>query len=239
MNKRTLVVGAVAVALAAGSVGVAVAVHAGPFAAEPSAVSPSPQDLGPVIATVDGQAVYLSEMRSRVQGIAKVHGDFEKMFGKDWKQELLQNLVDDKIIEQQAAAMGIVVTDDQIQRHVDLLRSQFPTDAEYQAFLKRGHMSEAELAQRIRLQTIASELYLKVTDGVTVTRADLRAYYARHQAEFPGVDGGSAPFLAVKDQIRQKVDKRERDAVYGAWLQRQRAAATVVVVMPDWWKEIR
>lgn len=238
MRKRTLAISGALVVLAGASVGLAAAVHAGPFS-EPAASAPaSPEDLGPVIATVDGAPIYLGEMRSRVQGIQQVHGDFEKTFGKDWKHELLQNLVDDKIVEEQAAARGISVGEDQIAAHVAELRSNFPTEQDFQDWLTSGQMTEAELASRIRLQTLASELYLEVTSDVTVTSDQLHTYYERHRDKYPGVDGNGAPFLAVRGQIKQDLEKRARDAAYGAWLDAQRRDVQVVVVMPDWWKEI-
>ncbi|MGZ4149091.1 MAG: SurA N-terminal domain-containing protein [Actinomycetota bacterium] len=238
MNKRTMAISGAFVVLAGASVGLAAAVHAGPFAQPEASASTAPEDLGPVIATVDGQPIYLGEMRSRVQGIQQVHGDFEKMFGKDWKHELLQNLVDDKIVEEQAAARGITISEDQIAAHVAELRSNFPTEQAFQEWLSSGRMTESELASRIRLQTIASELYLKVTSDVTVTSAQMRTYYDRHGDRFPGVDGSGAPFLAVRAEIKQDLEKRARDTAYGAWLDAQRRDVQVVVVMPDWWKEI-
>jgi hypothetical protein len=237
MNKRTPAIAAALVVLAGASVGLAAAVHAGPFSDTSTASVPA-ADPGPVIATVDGSPIYLSEMRSRVQGIQQVHGNFEQMFGKDWRHELLQNLVDDKIVEEQAAARGISVTDDQIAAHVAELRSNFPTGQAFEDWLASGQMTEAELASRIRLQTLASELYLKVTSGVRVSDAQLHAYYERHRDRYPGVDGNGAPFLAVRAQIKQDLEKEARDDAYGAWLETQRRDVHVVVVMPDWWKEI-
>lgn len=237
-NRRKLAMSSALVVIVGTSIGLAAVVHAGPFAERPRQTSSVPPDRGPVIATVDGSPIYLSEMQSRVQGIQQVHGDFERIFGKDWQQTLLQNLVDDKIIEQQASAMGIDVTDEQVQRHVDELRSGFPTQDQFQSWLRQGQMTESELAQRIRLQTLATDVYLKVTSDITVSRDQLHAYYERHQAEYPGLDGQGAPFLAVKDDIRRKVEKRLKDAAYARWLDSERTATRVVVVMPNWWKEI-
>jgi hypothetical protein len=235
ISKKTgVIVACAAVVVVAAAIGGATALDR---RNAPPAVAP--RDLGPPIASVNGQLVYLDEMRSRVQGIELVHGTLRDSLGPDWRDELLQNLVDDKIILQKAQELGITVTDADVQAHVDELRSQFPDDASFDQWLSQGQMDRAELFDRIRLQTVASLLYRQVTKGVHVDTEQERAYWAAHPNKYPGVDGNGAPFLAVKDQIRQDIAKNERDRAYAAWLAEQRDTANVVVLMDDWWKEIR
>jgi hypothetical protein len=232
---RLLTALAIAAALLIASL---MALDAGPFASNPSTPGATPsKDPGPVMATVDGRPVYLSEMRSRVEGLQTVHGDFAEVFGEDWPETLLQNLVDDKIVEQQAAALGITVSDEEIRAHVDELRSRFPTDQAFQDWLEAGRMDEGELADRITLQTLASELYLQVTGDVSVSGAAVHRYFKGHLDDYPGADGEGAPFTAVREQIRDDLLKVERDRAYGEWLDTERGLVEVVVVLPDWWKE--
>jgi len=233
-NRKTIIIVVGIVAIGVVAAGAAWAMNRG---SSTTAAQPS-RDLGPVIATVDGQPIYLAEMRSRVEGIQSVHGTFEETLGKDWQDKLLQNLVDDKIVEQQASAMGIAVTDEQIQTNMDKLRAMFADDQQFQDWLTQGQMDLAELTARVRLQAITSTLYVKVTEGVTVSNDDAHAYWEAHPDKYPGIDGGQAPFLSVRSQIKEDMSKEARDKVYGAWLEDQRATVDVVVVMSDWWKEI-
>ena len=234
---RTRLLAALAIA-AALLVTSLIALGVGPFGSISATPGSTPsKDPGPVMATVDGRPVYLSEMRSRVQGLQTVHGDFTEVFGEDWPEKLLQNLVDDKIVEQQAAELGITVTQEEVRAHVDELRARFPTAQAFQDWLESGQMDEAELAERITLQTLASELYLQVTADVTVSGAAVHRYFKEHQEDYPGVDGEGAPFTAVREQIRDDLLKEERDRAYGEWLDAQRGLVEVVVVLPDWWKE--
>jgi SurA N-terminal domain. len=233
-NRKLVAVVAGVIAIAGVAAGAAWAMSRGSATtpAEPS------RDLGPVIATVDGQPVYLAEMQSRVQGIQSVHGDFEKTLGKDWPDKLLQNLVDDKIVEQQAAALGIVVTDAQVQANMDKLRAMFTDDQQFQDWLAQGQMSLAELTDRVRLQAVTSTLYLKATEDVTVSSDEAHAYWEAHPDKYPGIDGGVASFLSVRSKIEEDLLKKARDRAYGAWLDEQRTKVDVVVVMSGWWKEI-
>lgn len=235
ISKKTGVIIACAAAVVVAAVGGATALDRD--RSEPTAAA-VPRDLGPPIASVNGQLVYLEEMRSRVQGIELVHGTLRDSLGPDWRDKLMQNLVDDKIIMQKAQELGIDVTDDEVQAHVDQIRSTFPDDATFDQWLTQGQMDRAELFDRIRLQTVASLLYRQVTKGTHVSKERARAYWQAHPEKYPGVDGQGAPFLAVKDQIKRDIAKDERDRIYAAWLEDQRDAAVVVVLMDDWWKEI-
>ena len=235
ISKKTGVIVACAAVVLVAAVGGATALdRRSPAPAAPDAA----RDLGPPIASVNGQLVYLEEMRARVQGIETVHGSLRDSLGPNWREELLQNLVDDKIVLQKAQELGIVVTDADIQAHLDEIRSMFPDQASFDQWLSQGQMDQAELFDRIKLQTIASLLYRKVTKGPHVTMDQMRAYYDAHRDKYPGVDGNGSPFLAVKDQIKRDVSKRLRDRAYADWLEAQRRAADVVVLMHDWWKEI-
>lgn len=234
ISKKTGVIVACAAVVVVAAVGGAAALDR----RAPGTAPAAPRDLGPPIASVNGQLVYLEEMRSRVQGIELVHGTLRDSLGPDWRDELLQNLVDDKIILQRAQELGIAVTDADVQAHVDEIRSQFPDDAAFDQWLSQGQMDRAELFDRIRLQTVASLLYRQVTKGVHVGEDRAREYWRAHPDKYPGTDGEGAPFLAVKDQIKRDIAKDERDRAYAAWLAEQRDTAEVVVLMDDWWKEI-
>jgi hypothetical protein len=238
MNKKMLVLvsAAITVAVVAG-IAVAVVADVGPRT-EPT-TEPSPaRDPGPVVAEVDGQPIYLGEIRSRVAGISTVHGGLEESLGKNWQDDLLQNVVDDKIVEQQAATLGIEVTQAQIDADIDELRGYFASEQEFDAWLEQGRMDEAELRQRVLLQDLTTGVYLEVTDGVAPTVDEAKSWFRRHPDKYPGVDGQGVPFFAVKDEILEDLEKAQRDEAYGAWLEEQRGQVEVVVVMDGWWKEI-
>lgn len=207
----------------------AYALHLGPFKAE---------DLGPVIATVDGRPVYLSEARARIEGLASVHGDVAKTLGANWPQAVLQSLVDDQIIEAETEARGITVSDSEVAVALGNVEQMFPSVTEFQKWLDSQHMDMEELERRIELQTLAARVYTAVTVDATATIEDVRGYYRSHREQYVGVDGATLPFSAVRSSIREKLDKRAKDRAYGTWLEERRRQVKVVVVMDDWWKDL-
>lgn len=220
------------VVVALGLVGAAYTMQVGPWA---PAASP---DYGRVIARVDGRPIYLELARARVEGLTTVHGSLAETMGQDWPQKILDSLVDDELIREEAGRQGIVVSEDELQAHVDRLREQFGSADAFDAWLTEQGMDTTELERRISLQTLGSSVYEAVTAGVDVSVDEIRDYYDSHPKKFVQSDGTPVPLFNVRDQIQQTLSKREKDATFGAWLDEQRARAAVVVVDPDWWKEL-
>jgi hypothetical protein len=230
-SRKLIVLLAVAAVASAGVVtGLGAVLEVGPFEAE--------RDPGPVIATVNGDPIYLDDARSRLEGLASVHGDIEDVFGPDWQQRLLDSLVEDRVIRAEAAGRAIVVTDEELARHVERLRAAFGDDVAFDEWLASQRIDLAELERRILLQTLAAEVYEAVTADVDVDAAQIRAHYREHRDEYVQADGTVAEIWAVKDAIRDDLLKRERDRVFAEWLERAVADAEVVVVMDGWWRQI-
>jgi FKBP-type peptidyl-prolyl cis-trans isomerase (trigger factor) len=219
---------AVAIAVAA----LAYALHLGPWA------GPAGPDPGPVIARVDGDPIHLAEARARVESLASVHGDIEQTLGKDWPERVMRSLVDDRVLVHAAADLGITVTDEDIAAHLQRVESLLPEGEGLDEWLASQGITRQELERRIRLQLIGARVYEAVTRDVTVSGAEIRAYYRNHRAEFEQVDGTVTPLLEVRRSLRETLLQQARDEAYAAWLRDARARAEVVVVMPDWWKRL-
>ena len=198
----------------------------------------SSADRGEVIATVDGESIYLQDAVWRVDGLTTTHGGDAQSLGSEWQDRVLQSLVDDVVIRQEADRRGIAVTDQQIADDLLGLQEMFATLDEYQTWLGSQGIDQDELERRIRLQRLAVDVYEAVTSGVTVSTSDVRTYFQAHRTEYAGSDGSPASFLDVQDAIQQQLEKEEKDAVYAAWLDEQRGTVDVVVLDEDWWRSV-
>lgn len=220
---------AASAAFAAVIVGGAWALHLGPFAST---------DRGPVIATVDGRPIYLSEARYRVAGLSTAHGGGLEALGQAWPEQVLQSLVDDQIILHEAETLGLSVSDQEIASELLRLQRLFPDLTAYQSWLASQDMSEGELERRIRLQSLTMRVYQAVTGDVTLGEDELRAYYETHAGDFLTAEGSPAPFDDVRSTIEAQLAGAEKDAAYAAWLGSLRGDVSVVILMDDWWRSI-
>lgn len=241
-RQLAVVSAALLVVLAIGTAAVAFVFHRGPFARADGGTTvvdvDEPLDLGPVIATVDGNPVYLGEAKSRVEGIASLHGDIETVLGEEWRDAILQSLVSDQVLRAAATELGVTITEADIQASVAEVEGMVGEGQTLETWLEAQGMSYAELERRIELQLIGSRVYVEVTRDVTVAGEEIRAYYREHKLEFTGADGHVSSLLEVKRSIRDGLLKDAKDLAYATWLADAKAEAEVVVVMDDWWKEV-
>lgn len=197
-----------------------------------------PLDLGPVIATVDGQPIYLGEAKARVDGLTTMHGDLSSGLGEGWHDLVLDSLVSDKVQLAQAKTLGIEVTDGDIQSAVADVTAVLGEGQTLDAWLVDRGISYAEFVRRIELQIVGSRVMAAVTEDVTVTGEEIRDYYRANPTEFQGADGHVSALLEVRNSIRDSLLKQKQEEAYAAWLAKAKSDADVEVVIDDWWKDL-
>ena len=233
LGKRSIIVGGVVVLVAVGLTVGAYALHLPPWD-RPSETL----DLGPVIARVDGRPIHLHEAQARVEGLSTVHGDVQDVLGEGWPEQILQSLVDDQILLEQAEELGITVSDEDVQAYVDRVEGMISADQSFDEWLAEQGLTVAELERRATLQLVGARVYLTVTEDVTVTGDELQDYYREHRTEFQETDGTIPTLLELRRSLRESLLKQQQDEAYAAWLQDVRDQTEVVVVMDDWWRNV-
>lgn len=89
-------------------------------------------------------------------------------------------------IEKEAEEQGVTVSDAEVRRQLEETRRQsFPTQRDYDRFLRTSGMTQADVEDRIRTQALAAKLTRKVQEsGAPVTEADISEYYERNREQF-------------------------------------------------------
>ena len=238
---RKLVVFAAGTALVGTLIG-AYTFRLGPFRANAAgertpAASPA-AERGPVIATVDGSPIYLSEATARVEGLSSVHGGGIQSMGKDWQKTLLQSLVDDRIMQEAAAHLGVAVSGQDVAAELTKIQGMFQSEQAYQQWLASHKMTGAELGRRIQMQLLAARVYAEVTKDATVGGSAIRKYYREHRDQYVAADGTVSTFLEVRNSIRGSLLEKTQNALYGSWLEQERKQVNVVIVDDNWWRSI-
>lgn len=193
-----------------------------------------------VIATVDGKAIYLSEAQARVSSLASVHsGGGGPLSGEDWPDQILQSLVDDRLVQDEAVQRGITVAPADLAASVQELMDMFPNLTEYESWVASQNIDQGEVERRLEMRLLTVLVYDAVTADVTVTDEQVRAYYEANPDTYTNDDGSLAPFGEVKSDVRVDLETQQKDVAFTAWLDGRRESAKVVIVEPDWWKDIR
>jgi len=164
----------------------------------PAAAPAAPEIVDRIVAVVGNEIILLSELDEEVY-LAHLRGelDVKDVAATDaYRHEVLDALVDGKLLLEEARRQGMRVTRDDVDRAVDGMiqdvRSRFPSEEAFEAQLAREGSSVDELRSSYRDKLQDQLLVRQLVDRtvrakVDVPEEDVQAYWDTHRAEIPAV----------------------------------------------------
>jgi parvulin-like peptidyl-prolyl isomerase len=131
--------------------------------------------------------------------------DFPEVGTPDYQSlrgTLLRGLVQQSQWEQAGAAMGVKVSDQEVDTQLAAFKQQyFKGDEEkYKTELEKEGLTEESVRDQVRAKLLSDKLYKAITDKVKVTDADIKAYYDSHQAQFMQPESRDVEHILVKSK---------------------------------------
>jgi parvulin-like peptidyl-prolyl isomerase len=102
------------------------------------------------------------------------------------KGQAITFLIQQAEFDQEAAQLGIKITDDKVNKRIDQLKKQFygNSDERYKKTLAQQGLTEDQAKDAVRAQLISEELFKKVTEKVKVSDKQINDYYDTHRAQY-------------------------------------------------------
>ena len=140
-----------------------------------------------VVATVNGEKLTQEQLNKRVNMkkdmIEKQYG--MKMEGEQWqkmlptmKQQVLDEMISDILMKEEARKIGKDMTEKQIQEKVDEVKIQFPSEDAFKNSLEQQDLTEKDLAYLINFQDVV------LKDVKPPTEAEAQKYYEQNKDQF-------------------------------------------------------
>lgn len=148
---------------------------------------------------------------------------FESTEGKQMlseaKKQLLDSMVEQKLLEQKATELKLFKDENEIttevKKVIDTQIKQGKSDADYKKWLEEANLNEALLNKLIRQQVIGEKVYENLVKNITVTENEMKEYYDTNKSSFtekPNTMEVSHILLKTEDEaknIKAKLDKGE------------------------------
>lgn len=113
-------------------------------------------------------------------GASRAESKIESM-----KKELLDKLIEDKVILQEAKKANIKIDDNRIKGKIEEARRRYRSDIEFQEALKRQGLVQADLETKIREQMMMYAIIdSKVRSSIVTSPSEVTDYYQKHSEEF-------------------------------------------------------
>src|SRR4029077_12755285 len=138
-----------------------------------------------VAATVDGRKIYRADVEKYYQN--QTSGSDQQPVGEqatNLRLNILHELIDNEILMRRAEKLGLLATDDEVERKLSELKSPYSNE-QFQEKLKQKKITLDDFKRDLRRSlTVDKVLNKEVTSKINVTDQDIAAYYNAHKSEF-------------------------------------------------------
>lgn len=140
---------------------------------------------GEVMASVDGRKIYRDEVEKYFR--TQTAGSNQQPTGEQatsLRLSILRQLIDNEILMRRAEKLGLLATDDDVDRKLSEIKSPY-TNEEFEARLKERQITLDDFKRDIRRQlTVDKVLNKEVTSKINISDSDINSYYDGHKTEF-------------------------------------------------------
>jgi parvulin-like peptidyl-prolyl isomerase len=152
------------------------------------ALTPESVTADTIMAEVNGVKITFGDLSKTVrEQIPNVtgHGTISPPRLRQRSFEMLEQMITDELLLQEAKRLHITVDQKQVDAEVKRQRGQFQTEEKYQDALKQRQLTAAHFRQRLERAVLIQQVIIhEINEKVTVTDEDLAAYYRDHQDKF-------------------------------------------------------
>jgi peptidyl-prolyl cis-trans isomerase SurA len=143
------------------------------------------QPSGDVMATVDGRKIFRSDVDKYYQNqLASAQQPPTGEQATALRLNILHQMIDDEILMRRAEKLGLLATDEEVDRKFNEMKSPF-TQEEFDKRMKDQKISEPDFKRDIRRSiTVDKVLNKEVVSKINVTDQDISDYYNSHKTEF-------------------------------------------------------
>ncbi len=130
--------------------------------------------------------------------VTTLRGDCKQVF-QEYTSEVMSFLIEGYWYQADAHKLGINYTNAQLQKDfAKAKKSEFPTEAEFQAYLKSSGETQADIVFQIRVNQVYSKLLKRYEK--TVNAAAINAYYKSHASSFGTQESRDVHLIRMKSQ---------------------------------------
>ncbi len=147
-----------------------------------------------VVATVNGEDISATAFERAYRATVEQYRQlFRERFSDDLlrsfrvQEQVLDRLVNDRLMQQRAAAEGIAVSDEELSAEIVKMQpfledGRFSRE-QYLRVLSRAQLTPAAFEADLRAQLLQRKLQALVTDGIRVSEAEARQYWETRRAK--------------------------------------------------------
>lgn len=172
---------------------------------------------GGVAATVNGVEIAEDDVTLFVESVRTSYGVTDEESWAHWmldygytpesvREEIINGLVEQEMIRQSAAEMGITADAEEIDGYVETMKSYYETEEEWEAALVSAGMTEDEYRKSLEL-SILSEGIMETFADETASDEDMLLYAQMFASSYDGAKRSSHILVSDEETAQEVLDK--------------------------------
>ena len=137
------------------------------------------------MASVDGRRIYRADVEKYYQN--QTSGSQQQPQAEqatNLRLNILRELIDDEILMRRAEKLGLLATDDEVDKKLNEIKSPYSQE-QFNQKLKEKRLSVEDFKRDLRRSlTVEKVLNKEITSKINVTDQDISNYYNSHKSEF-------------------------------------------------------
>jgi peptidyl-prolyl cis-trans isomerase SurA len=136
---------------------------------------------------------------------------------EDIKKDILNQMIEDKLVLSRAKELGIKITESEINEKLDYIKRGFPSEEKFNAALETQGVTISSLKDRYKDQLMMKKLVdYEVRSKVSALPSEVNSYYEKHKDNFREADKYKVKNILVKakDDVSFELAKVEIDGLY-------------------------
>lgn len=168
------------------------------------AVAAAAQNVGPPAATINGTVITQTQLQTRLDGFMRERrtgagGVFDPNYYNKMRKRVLDVLIAQELLWQQARELGYVASDEEVRAEVARVRAGYRTEGMFLSKLREGGFDEKSHAVDVKRRLSVRKLIAAdIAPKVTVTEAEVHEFYIANPDKFVRPEEVHARHILIK-----------------------------------------
>ena len=153
-----------------------------------------------------------------VNDVVITQGQLNEALMKQYGAEVLESLMTNEIIKQEAKAQKVEVSDKDLDSEYQVYADYYGGEEALLEAMATYDMTKDDILNDIKTYLLTVQLIQK---DITLTDDEIKAYYEENISSFTTEDGEQLPFEDVKEDVKEAVLEKRIDEEYDSWLDKK------------------
>ncbi len=169
-------------------------------------------------AVVNGEQIPLAELNKQY---SRIPDEYAAVVSKEM---LLDQLINTRLLVQEAESQGIGVAEDEVEQELDRLKIQFDSQQDFEDFLSENDMDIFEIRQQLRSQLMINKLLeQELLSKIEVSENKIRAFYEQN------LEPLNVSYEMVRGQINDSIYQDLANAAIQTYVGQLRAKSDITI----------